>query len=1009
MADYQRVVEFLRDLRGSGGGLPQQVTDQVVRAAEEFAALCVSANERLRQCSTFLQQGLRSEAIHLAEQPPNLLDLVAALDLPDPEAWAEYCQNNGLAVPPALQMDRATQLNEAYSHGAGMEELLAKHRRLALARGAVRDRLAVLRQIAAADGANGAGGLWEKDVRLFERARLKELPAAFHGAMKAKDEGRIRELMEEVHGAPWLEAVPGDLAAAVAEADARFRRAAAEGELKQIVDPLRDAFAARDVGMCRTLVGRWRAVIERTGAADVSAALVDEMKPVVAFLAEEEKKEAKRKRFKDATKGFGALLDRDAPEEELEPAWARLTAFEEEVPGELERRYREKRESRERAAVRAHRMKLAGAAAATLVLGGALVAAFLMYEHTQAARGWAGKIEQANKARDLGSADAYVEQLQKEHQGYLSDSSVVAAMRHTRGLHEEYTRQRGLVEQLVAAMTAAQQEAGKLLGNAEATDDQLAAAADSLQRAADQAKAAGDLSWGDAEGKLASANFNVKQMAEEARRKASAAALKEIGALGGRLEAIGPGGMNVPAARAELATVADRLATIRGWSALEADAQAAAAGLGQKLAERQQVFAQARNAAGAIEALRSETTSAVALGRALGEFLKRFPNDPRAADFAVAARNTAWGEAAEAWKRAWGDTGPVDPTTAGEAAKRMDLMASYLKDYPGSPLKAGLGAYGDYLKRFSAAVGENGAAGTWDATLGDFLTNPLLSQLQYMERSDGRRFYVMGDIKRTNFQTKDQKEKGEVTIIFQAMDAKDAAKRVPVLVDPPLKLLTEEPVDAPHTKMVKAFTQELKGIGAGNWDTWGVDAAERLRNAEALDIVVRGVLLQRILKAEVQVAGPEVGDVYGATLASLAKQKPDDVPWLDPAAVPEAVKKGLAAVLAAMPSGETVKAGIAQKKADILRPAAFDVAAVGMLLKDGEWTVITKGALPEKGVVYTVGPAEGGDGGAVAATGPSATPGAWLQVGTVAGGKAVLDAGALGRVPQGNVCYVLRP
>ena len=110
MADYQRVVEFLRDLRGSGGGLPQQVTDQVVRAAEEFAALCVSANERLRQCSTFLQQGLRSEAIHLAEQPPNLLDLVAALDLPDPEAWAEYCQNNGLAVPPALQMDRATSM-----------------------------------------------------------------------------------------------------------------------------------------------------------------------------------------------------------------------------------------------------------------------------------------------------------------------------------------------------------------------------------------------------------------------------------------------------------------------------------------------------------------------------------------------------------------------------------------------------------------------------------------------------------------------------------------------------------------------------------------------------------------------------------------------------------------------------------------------------------------------------------------------------------------------------------
>ena len=223
MADYQRVVEFLRDLRQSGGGAAGlQVTDQVVRAAETFAQACVEANERLRQCSAFLQQGLRTEAIHLAEQTPNLLDMVAALDLPDPETWAEFCQNNGLAVPPALQMERATQLNEAYAHGAGMEELLAKHRRLALARGAVRDRLAVLRQIAAAEGGNG---VWEKDVRLFEKARLKELPAAFHAAMKGRDEGTIRDLMEEVHGAPWVEAVPADLAAAVSEADARFRRA----------------------------------------------------------------------------------------------------------------------------------------------------------------------------------------------------------------------------------------------------------------------------------------------------------------------------------------------------------------------------------------------------------------------------------------------------------------------------------------------------------------------------------------------------------------------------------------------------------------------------------------------------------------------------------------------------------------------------------------------------------------------------------------------------------------
>src|SRR3954466_97661 len=112
MADYQRVVELLRDIRS---GPLQTVTDEIQQAAAEYARLCVEANERLRRCSTYLQQGLRTEAIHVAEESPNLLDLVASLDLPEPQMWAEFCANNGLAVPPPLQIDRAGQLNDAYA------------------------------------------------------------------------------------------------------------------------------------------------------------------------------------------------------------------------------------------------------------------------------------------------------------------------------------------------------------------------------------------------------------------------------------------------------------------------------------------------------------------------------------------------------------------------------------------------------------------------------------------------------------------------------------------------------------------------------------------------------------------------------------------------------------------------------------------------------------------------------------------------------------------------------
>src|ERR1035437_5956337 len=143
-SDYQRVVEYLRDLRQ--GALPA-VTDEIATMAADYTAMCTSANERLRKCSSFLQQGLRTEAIHLADESPNLLDLVAALDLPDPQTWADYCQNNGLAVPSALQLDRATQLNEAYAQDQPLEHLLSRHRLLALSRAPVGQRLEVMRRI----------------------------------------------------------------------------------------------------------------------------------------------------------------------------------------------------------------------------------------------------------------------------------------------------------------------------------------------------------------------------------------------------------------------------------------------------------------------------------------------------------------------------------------------------------------------------------------------------------------------------------------------------------------------------------------------------------------------------------------------------------------------------------------------------------------------------------------------------------------------------------------------
>ena len=51
--------------------------------ASAYAEACIEVTQRLGRCHRLLQQGLRSEAIQLAETEPKLLSGVAALDFPE--------------------------------------------------------------------------------------------------------------------------------------------------------------------------------------------------------------------------------------------------------------------------------------------------------------------------------------------------------------------------------------------------------------------------------------------------------------------------------------------------------------------------------------------------------------------------------------------------------------------------------------------------------------------------------------------------------------------------------------------------------------------------------------------------------------------------------------------------------------------------------------------------------------------------------------------------------------
>jgi hypothetical protein len=1006
MADHQRVIEFLRDVRQ---GPLQAVTDEITQLAADYAGLCVQANERLRQCSTFLQQGLRSEAIHLAEAAPNLLDLVAALDLPDQAAWVEFCQNNGLAVPPPLQLDRAAQLNEAYAQDQPLEHLLARHRLLALSRAPVRDRLDVMRKIAQLDAANGN---WEKDIRLFERARLQELPAAFYSAVKNKDDRGITGLMEELSQQAWYEAVPADLTAAVGDAYGRVQRAAVEVELKKLVDPLRDAYAARSLPECQALVQRWKNTMAAGGVTVVSPELLDEIRPVVALVTEEARKEEVGRRFREACKGFTALLDQDAADAQLEAGYARLKEFNEPIPEDLTRRYMAKRSGRRRAAERSHKVRLVaiGSVAAGLIVVGVVTA--LLVTRSATSRKWADRIEQQLRQHSkagLDAAQGYVADLQRTNPGLLKDSQVAAAVTDLQTQQAAFTRDQGAVQALLRRAEEARRLTLPVVTNAAAPIAEVGAAGDQLQGVVNDAAAAEkELAWVDPENKLGAARAGLQTNLAALRERILAAARTELDAVGTKLDAV-PTSFTTPEAateaRAEIAALSDRVGALRGLPLLDDETQAAISALGQKVVARRQGADASRTAAEELQAVRRAETAAD-LRAALDGFIRRYPDDPRAADFGQASQRTGLAAGLDAWLQLAGTFGGRLPAGNLPATqKRLDAVAAYLAAHPDSPLAGPVQAYADYLKHAADALQDKGA---WQAGLADLVSTPLMTDLGVMSVSDGRQYYVLGDIKRV-----ERKINNRVSVTFLALDLKDLTKRVSISVDPP-QTVSDAPAAAPHTKVVGDLVEELKLINEGNWDTFGIGWAERLRRDDKIDSVVKGMLLLQILKTQEAVAGWGLEDVYGKTIAELSRQNLPEQPWLDPAKVTEGTRKAIKQTVEAMPSEAAVKQKLGMAKAGMFKAVTLDVVGTGVLMKDdaGQWTVYSKNVPPGGSLLWTAVPgagpaaAAGGDG---AATAPAAGPGSLLLLGTVAGNRIVLDDTAVRMMPQGSLVYVTRP
>jgi hypothetical protein len=333
MSDYQQTVDRVRAFVA---GADQTRTDDLADLASAYAEQCRDANARLRRCVDFLRRGLRSEAIQLAENQPNLLDLVATLDISEIDEWEQICAAYDLARPMRMMIAAAQELNEAYAQEKPLQSLLSEHRLLALGRAPLSHRLEVIRDLAVADPANSC---WAEDQKVFEDARLRELRGEVTSVVRSRNVDSIDLLTSELTQQKWLADVPADLKDFLSKGWLSVHGEKAIGELKQMAGETRVARQSGDYPLAKKQLAKWDKKVADYKVQQPKD-LQDELASLRKWVADHEALQVLQASFQTACADLRAVLDSSVPEEIFVPRYNAVRELGLPIPDDLEREYR---------------------------------------------------------------------------------------------------------------------------------------------------------------------------------------------------------------------------------------------------------------------------------------------------------------------------------------------------------------------------------------------------------------------------------------------------------------------------------------------------------------------------------------------------------------------------------------------------------------------------------------------------------------------------------------------
>lgn len=827
----------------------QTRTPKLERRAAEYAELVTKVNDRLERCGELLRNGLRTEAIHLAESEPPVLELVSDLDLGgDEELWAELCADYDLPVPESLLIGRAEELEEAYAQQAPLEDLLSRWRRVNLSRAPMEVRVPILRQLVEADPETY---FWQEDLDDFEQVAIKEAHQEAAQAVKQGNVSRVRDLLAYLRDDSWSVPVPSALIQKLTKAGSSLQSNKARQTLTELAPQLDQALSENDLERAMQLADQWTATAKKARLANDDP-LFEQVQPALGWVSDERARKKESRRLSSLVYELEELLnDQSNDTVALERLIEATNIDAAEVPDSLQRRARNRLAELRMRERRRWQITVGVSVFAVLAVVG--LVGLVGYQSLQSQ----AMTEQSEAIR-----------------GLLADGDLESADQRYQDLTEEYA-----FEQLEWL------DLGDEIRQAKQADVERKAALQQLvQMMTDQLDSDRFESISETQWKRARelANSSEEQLKVERLRRRQQAGLselakqrsKEFEAQSDRLTTafkeaeVAIESQDWQKASQHLSVASDQMAEIRSNAGHLVQSQLQMVPPWEnRLEETKQLIRSGRTRESLINRLTSQVQTPVGepshwlstYRKQLDTYIEELPDDARTADFKLTVEEIPlwhdyfqWQQAKQKW-----NNNPY-PSDMKIVAARREELASFAMGLGTKPYQEALQRYDQQLAAIEKIFGEDGTV----EAVRDFLSMDVLKDDLNVLRQ-GRDVYYTWESQRDSNSVKVLRQKGSKSLLITSGQ--------PAVITP-----------AAHVLTCRKILIEFSTLSPDNWAKKTKTAAVEVLANDAMQPEIRWLLVTMILEMAAEGDEQLAKQLEPIRSRLTKKQVPLDLPWWAP-------------------------------------------------------------------------------------------------------------------------------